>query len=107
MSLTWYDLTAFQRDALVAIGRIERDGDRCYGLAIKRDLERVYGDDVNHGRLYPNLNDLAEAGLVEISALDKRTNEYRLSDRAQTMLAPRQDRIADALGQRAAADGGQ
>jgi DNA-binding PadR family transcriptional regulator len=35
---------------------------------------------VNHGRLYPNLDDLVEMGLVEKSELDKRTNQYALTD---------------------------
>jgi len=51
-----------------------------YGLAIKRQLESYYDSEVNHGRLYPNLDDLVEEGLVEKSELDKRTNQYALTD---------------------------
>ena len=51
-----------------------------YGLAIKRELEAYYGSEVNHGRLYPNLDDLVEDGLVEKSELDKRTNQYELTE---------------------------
>lgn len=51
-----------------------------YGLAIKRELEAYYGSEVNHGRLYPNLDDLVDHGLVEKSELDKRTNQYELTD---------------------------
>jgi DNA-binding PadR family transcriptional regulator len=51
-----------------------------YGLAIKRELEEYYDDEVNHGRLYPNLDNLVEMGLVEKSELDKRTNQYALTD---------------------------
>jgi DNA-binding PadR family transcriptional regulator len=51
-----------------------------YGLAIKRELEEYYGEEVNHGRLYPNLDDLVERGFVEKSELDKRTNQYELTD---------------------------
>jgi len=51
-----------------------------YGLAIKRELESYYGGEVNHGRLYPNLDDLVEFGLVEKSELDKRTNQYELTE---------------------------
>jgi DNA-binding PadR family transcriptional regulator len=69
------DLTAFQKNILTVLGEDAR-----YGLAIKRELEDYYGQEVNHGRLYPNLDDLVNKGLVEKSELDKRTNEYALTD---------------------------
>ena len=69
------DLTAFQQNILIILAE-----EPMYGLAIKRQLETYYGTDVNHGRLYPNLDDLVEMGLVEKSELDKRTNQYELTD---------------------------
>ena len=69
------DLTAFQQNILVILSR-----EPMYGLAIKRNLQLYYEDEVNHGRLYPNLDDLVDAGLVEKSELDKRTNQYALTD---------------------------
>jgi len=69
------ELTAFQRNVLTVLAEEPR-----YGLAIKRELEEYYGGEVNHGRLYPNLDDLVEFGLVEKSELDKRTNQYELTD---------------------------
>ncbi|MDZ7849317.1 MAG: PadR family transcriptional regulator [Halodesulfurarchaeum sp.] len=69
------DLTAFQKNILRVLAEQPR-----YGLAIKRELEAYYDDEVNHGRLYPNLDDLVDAGFVEKSALDKRTNEYGLTE---------------------------
>jgi DNA-binding PadR family transcriptional regulator len=69
------DLTAFQQNILVILSE-----EAMYGLAIKRELEDYYDEEVNHGRLYPNLDDLVEMGLVEKSQLDKRTNEYGLTD---------------------------
>jgi len=69
------ELTAFQRNILVILAEEPR-----YGLAIKRELEEYYDSEVNHGRLYPNLDDLVELGLVEKSELDKRTNQYALTD---------------------------
>ncbi|MFB6093997.1 MAG: PadR family transcriptional regulator [Halanaeroarchaeum sp.] len=69
------DLTAFQKNILTVLAEEPR-----YGLAIKRELESYYDDEVNHGRLYPNLDDLVTKGLVEKSELDKRTNEYALTD---------------------------
>ncbi|WP_435069421.1 PadR family transcriptional regulator [Haloplanus sp. C73] len=69
------DLTAFQHNILVILSE-----EAMYGLAIKRQLEDYYGTEVNHGRLYPNLDDLVEMGLVEKSELDKRTNQYALTE---------------------------
>lgn len=69
------ELTAFQQNVLVILAEEPR-----YGLAIKRELETYYDSEVNHGRLYPNLDDLVELGLVEKSELDKRTNQYSLTD---------------------------
>ena len=69
------DLTAFQQNILTILAE-----EPMYGLAIKRELEAYYGSEVNHGRLYPNLDDLVDHGLVEKSELDKRTNQYELTD---------------------------
>ena len=76
------DLTAFQRDILTIIARVGAP----YGLRIKRELEAEYGTDVNHGRLYPNLDDLVQMGLVEKSERDKRTNNYGLTERGNAVL---------------------
>jgi DNA-binding PadR family transcriptional regulator len=69
------ELTAFQQNILTILAEEPR-----YGLAIKRELESYYDSEVNHGRLYPNLDDLVEMNLVEKSELDKRTNEYSLTE---------------------------
>jgi DNA-binding PadR family transcriptional regulator len=68
-------LTAFQQNILAVLSK-----EPMYGLAVKRELEDYYGEEVNHGRLYPNLDDLVEMGFVSKSELDKRTNEYELTD---------------------------
>ncbi|MFB6114035.1 MAG: PadR family transcriptional regulator [Halodesulfurarchaeum sp.] len=68
------ELTAFQRNILTVLVEKPR-----YGLAIKRELESYYDEEVNHGRLYPNLDELVDMGFVEKSELDKRTNEYGLT----------------------------
>jgi len=69
------DLTALQQNILVILSEESR-----YGLAIKRELEPYYGTEVNHGRLYPNLDDLVDMELVAKSELDKRTNQYELTE---------------------------
>jgi DNA-binding PadR family transcriptional regulator len=75
------ELTAFQQNILAILSEEPR-----YGLAVKRELETYYDSDVNHGRLYPNLDDLVEMGLVEKSELDKRTNEYSLTERGEAAI---------------------
>lgn len=80
------DLTAFQRDILWVV---YHEGGASYGLGIKDQLEETY-EQINHGRLYPNLGDLIEEGLLEKSAIDKRTNSYELTSDAETLLAERQ-----------------
>lgn len=105
--IAWADLHAFERDCLEAIRRLDRDGETVYGLAIKEELERVYGEEVNHGRLYPNLDDLVEYGLIEKGELDRRTNEYELTSAAERMLEERARLLADACGmEQPVADGG-
>ncbi|WP_435361306.1 PadR family transcriptional regulator [Haloarchaeobius sp. DFWS5] len=69
------ELTAFQHNILVILAK-----EPMYGLAIKRELEEYYGTEVNHGRLYPNLDELVGLGLIDKSELDKRTNQYELTD---------------------------
>lgn len=78
---TAHDLTAFQHNILVILAE-----EPMYGLAIKRELESYYGTEVNHGRLYPNLDDLVERDLVAKSELDKRTNQYELTDDGYEMV---------------------
>jgi len=75
------DLTAFQHNILVILSE-----EPMYGLAIKRQLEDYYGTEVNHGRLYPNLDNLVEMGLVEKSELDKRTNQYALTEKGHEVV---------------------
>lgn len=69
------DLTAFQLKILFVLAEEPR-----YGLAVKRELQNYYEGEVNHGRLYPNLDELIGMGLVEKRELDKRTNEYSLTE---------------------------
>lgn len=49
-------------------------------------LEDYYGNEVNHGRLYPNLDELVERDLIAKSELDKRTNEYEFTDDGYELL---------------------
>jgi len=96
-SANWTDLTAFEGDVLYALARLEADEETSYGLAVKRVLRDLYDEEINHGRLYPALDDLAKHGLVEKSALDKRTNEYVLTDAGRELIRGRVDLLAGAL----------
>ena len=80
-------LTEFQRDVLYAIA----GQDEPKGLAIKDELDNYYESEINHGRLYPNLDDLVEKGLIEKGERDKRTNCYRLTQRGHREIDTRRE----------------
>jgi DNA-binding PadR family transcriptional regulator len=79
------DLTGFQRDLLYVIAGLNNP----YGLEIKREVETYYETPINHGRLYPNLNTLADKGFLEKGEIDKRTNSYTLTEDAHDLLDQR------------------
>lgn len=81
------DLTAFQRDLLYVIA----GHDEPHGLALKTELDAYYQNDINHGRLYPNLDTLVDKGLVNKSDIDGRTNAYTLTQRGQRELTARRE----------------
>jgi PadR family transcriptional regulator, regulatory protein PadR len=70
------DLTGFQRDLLYVIA----GADQPSGQDIKDEVESYYASEINHGRLYPNLDTLVNKDLVEKGELDRRTNYYALSN---------------------------
>lgn len=82
-----HDLTGFQRDCLYVIGGLSAPK----GLAIKDELDGYYSSEINHGRLYPNLDKLVKKGLVEKGAIDDRTNSYSLTERGQRELQARRE----------------
>lgn len=81
------DLTAFQRDCLFVIAGLEEP----HGLAVKSELEEYYADEINAGRLYPNLDDLVDMGLINKEQADRRTNAYSLTNRGRRELTARQE----------------
>lgn len=80
------ELTAFQYTILLVLA----EGSR-YGLAIKDELEEYYDIEINHGRLYPNLDRIAEYGLIEKRSLDNRTNLYELTNEGYETVLTRLD----------------
>lgn len=86
-----HDLTGFQRDLLYIVSGL----DEPKGLAIKDELDGYYGSEINHGRLYPNLDTLVEKGLIEKGQIDDRTNKYSLTQRGQREIEARGEWIAE------------
>ncbi|MFB1065272.1 PadR family transcriptional regulator [Natrinema sp. CBA1119] len=82
-----YDLTGFQRDLLYTIA----GQDDPHGLAIKDELEDYYEKEIHHGRLYPNLDEVVDKGLVEKGELDQRTNYYTITARGRRELEARRE----------------
>jgi len=77
-------LSGYQRDLLVAVDQSPDDA----GAGIREYLESEYGETVTHSQFYPNLDELAERGLIEKSerAIDDRTNSYTTTARGRTAL---------------------
>lgn len=81
------DLTGFQRDLLYVIA----GADQPSGQDVKDEVERYYNVDINHGRLYPNLDTLVNKELVEKGQLDRRTNYYAISDDGKQRIHDRRE----------------
>jgi len=82
-----HELTGFQRDLLYVIAGFEQPS----GQQVARELEASQGEEITHGRLYPNLDTLVELGLVEKGQLSRRTNYYALSDDGAATLRARRE----------------
>jgi|GEM_PF-1794302 len=89
------DLTAFQQELLLAMA--PPDAPR-HGLGLKARVETVLGEEVNHGRLYPNLDELVDAGLVAKGEIDRRTNSYELTAAGERRLRADVERRQAVLG---------
>ena len=82
-----YDLTGFQRDLLYVIA----GADQPSGQSVKDEVEQYYSSEINHGRLYPNLDTLVNRDLVEKGQLDRRTNYYAITDDGRAEIADRRE----------------
>src|SRR6056297_3696010 len=81
-----FELTGFQRDILTVIAGLDRPS----GQDVKEELQKDIGD-INHGRLYPNLDAVVEEGYVEKGEIDRRTNYYALSEQGYEALKRRRE----------------
>ena len=87
-------LTAFQRDVL---GVLAYTG-ATYGAAVQEELEQSGWGRINHGRLYPNLDELVEDGYIEKGKIDDRTNRYELTKRGRRAVKAQSDWLAGKRG---------
>lgn len=81
------DLTGFQRDLLYVI----TGADQPSGQDVKEEIEQYYTTEINHGRLYPNLDTLVNKGLVEKGQLDRRTNYYAITAAGEDEIQERKE----------------
>lgn len=95
MTVEPHEMTGFRWDILWTL----LAGDD-YGLGLKSALSDYRGEEVNHGRLYPNLDWLIRQGLVEKWEQDDRTNGYGLTDKGKTLLEDRFSFIDDRASER-------
>ena len=81
------ELTAFQYTLLQAANELVEPS----GQDIRRYINSspFHGSDMNHGRLYPNLETIVEAGLVEKGEQDDRSNLYTITDEGKAALETR------------------
>ena len=90
------ELSGFQRDLLYII----LDSDKPSGQDVRRRIEDYYDRNINHGRLYPNLDALVEEGFVEKGSKDQRTNYYEITTEGVEKIESRQeweDKVFDGL----------
>lgn len=92
-SQSFANLSAFERDILYVTNGL----DDPTGVDIKRELDMYYGEEINHGRLYPNLDSLDEAGLIDKFEVDARSNGYKLTDIGAAHLKARMNWKASAV----------
>lgn len=85
--MTLFDLTGFQRDLLVVIAGLDHPS----GQTIKEHIESDADMEINHGRLYPNLDALVNQAYVEKGELDRRTNYYELAEKGRDALRDRME----------------
>lgn len=79
-----HELSGFQRDLMVLVS--EYDGEKPSGVDIRSMIGERYSSDVSHPRVYNNLGELVEMGLMEKGKIDDRTNYYRTTESGEEAL---------------------
>ena len=78
----WFDLNSSKRDLLVEIYQMDQPS----GQDIRGRMKAEHDEDVDHGRLYPNLNDLVDVGLLDKGEKDLRSNYYQITNDGQRLV---------------------
>jgi DNA-binding PadR family transcriptional regulator len=79
------ELTGFQRDLLYVI----LDSVEPSGQEIQDHINEYYTEKINHGRLYPNLDELVDLGLIVKGKKDDRTNSYAITQKGKDKIVKR------------------
>ena len=89
------EFSGFRRDILILLALSGPTN----GRGLLEDLSSFRDEDVNDGRLYPNLNALVDKGLVEKreNYHDLRSHQFRLADRGCQCLREHAQRLAGAV----------
>lgn len=80
------DVSAFQRDLLTAIGRLEQDDETPTTRGMIEILDPYYSESITRGRLSRNLDDLSRREMIDVEPVDGRTNAYFLTETGESML---------------------
>ncbi|WP_114578460.1 PadR family transcriptional regulator [Saliphagus sp. LR7] len=81
------NLTGFQRDLLYVIASFDQPS----GQTVNDEVQEYYDSEIQHGRLYPNLDTLVDHELVERGELDRRTNYYALTEAGSDAIRERRE----------------
>lgn len=81
------ELSGLQRDLLYII----LDSDKPSGQDINRSINEEYKNEVNHGRLYPNLDELVELGLIIKGNKNDRANYYEITQKGKDEIVKYQE----------------
>jgi DNA-binding PadR family transcriptional regulator len=88
----WGNLTGFKRDLLRTLAALDAPN----GLELEAELKAAYPN-ITHARVYQNLDQLADQGLITKRSVDDRQNAYSLTDDGETQLEAAAERYTDAL----------
>jgi len=86
----WVRLNNTRRDLLAAVGAFDTAPS---GQEVKGIVQSESGKEWPASRLYPNLDELADAGLLAKGHQNKRTNEYALTTWGERVLNAGADRL--------------
>jgi len=83
----WYECSGFQRDLLLGIAAHDHLNERPYGVALQEWLDARYPTTVVRSRVYHNLGELVDMGLIEPMQSPDRKTGYRLTNAGKASLA--------------------